>query len=79
VIGASLSRYKVLEQLVSGGMGDVDLADDTELGRQVYEMSTGPRPFGGDTPAWSPDGDSLNFTWEKLLGDNCVLDVVWPG
>ena len=35
MIGQTLAHYKLLEKIGSGGLGDVNLAEDTKLDRKV--------------------------------------------
>jgi serine/threonine protein kinase len=35
MIGRALAHYKIVEKIGSGGMGDVYLAEDTKLARQI--------------------------------------------
>ena len=49
MIGTSLGPYKIIEQIGSGGMGDVYLAEDARLGRKVA-VKVLPAEFAGIPP-----------------------------
>ena len=47
MIGKTLSHYKVIEKIGQGGIGEVFLAEDTNLSREVA-ISVLPEPFTQD-------------------------------
>ena len=49
--GSRLGPYEIMEPLGAGGMGEVWLAQDTRLGRQVA-IKVLPAEFASDPNAW---------------------------
>ena len=59
-IGSTLSKYNIVEELSSGGMGTVYLAEDTSLHRKVAIKVL--------TPEWSDDPERFErFQWEAQV------------
>ncbi len=66
MIGKSVSHYNILEKLGAGGMGEVYLADDKSLDRQVA-VKVLPDIFGGD-----PEQLARFEPEAKLLGQGLI-------
>ena len=59
-IGPSLTKYQIVEEISSGGMGTVYLAEDTSLNRRVAIKVL--------TPEWSGDVERFErFQWEAQV------------
>ena len=53
MIGETIAHYRIVKKIASGGMGDVFLAEDTQLDRRIA-LKTLPPEFAADPERYAP-------------------------